>query len=147
MTRIQEVMLDCLANDGDEGAILVELDSLMNLKGWFYEDRLKANFERIVEHVRLLPKPFLDPEGGWTFINLPFYANESGLPGKQWGGQRDGGLLLLICSYYGICQDPLHTLGFKAKSLSDIPGGASYFSFNIEDEFLNMVRDGLGLRR
>lgn len=146
MSNILRVMKDCLSEPGEAGSVEIEADSLMQFKGWIDEEKAKQNFELILAHVKRLPKPFLDPEGGWTFLNLPFYDDGNGGPGEQWGQQRDAGLLILLCTYYGLVQDPLKTLEFKVSSLADAPGGVSYFSFNTEDFFLGMVRKRLGLK-
>lgn len=146
--RLVEALKDCLANAGEPGAVFVESEGLMTFKGWVSEERARANFEVILTHIKRLPKPFLNPEGGWTFLNLPFYDNGHGAPDpmQQWGEQRDAGLLVLVCSYFGIVQDNLHALGFLQKSLDDLPGGVSYFAFNTEESFLNLVRNNLRLR-
>lgn len=144
--NITAKIINCLGMPEDgPGTVLVEFDSLMPIKGYIIEERAKALFEEVVAHVKRLPKPFLDPEGGWTFLNLPFYDNGHGMPGQQWGEQNDAALLCIICAYYGIVQDNLKALGFKDDVLKDTPGGVSYIAFNIEDDYLNLVRRHLGL--
>ena len=149
MSQISKIMLECLANNTDIGNVHVKVESLMAFEGWINPEKAKEHFETIVEHVKKLPKPFLDAEGGWTFLNLPFYDNGHGGLGEQWGEQMDAGCLIVICSHYGIFQDPLHTLGFNTnaeKSLEALPGNVTYCAFNVEREFLNLVRSKLGLK-
>jgi len=143
--EINKLLRDCLAMPDDEGAITVEFDSLMPIKGSVNEKKLREHFDEIVAHVALLPKPFLNPEGGWTFLNLPFFDDGHGGTGKQWGEQSDAALLIIACSYFNIVQDPLKTLKFTAESLKDLPGGVGFVSFNIEVDYLMMIKKQLGL--
>jgi len=144
--QINTILQDCMGSLGDDGVVLVQLESLMPISGYVHVGKAKANFEKIVAHVKKLPEKFLESEGGWSFLNLPFLASESGRAGEQWGGQDHAAVLCLLCEHYGIFQDPLYTIGFKKDSLGDLPGGVSFISFNVEDEFLNLVRHQLGLK-
>jgi len=140
----------CIANINDvrNGAEHVKVESLMSIEGYIWPERAKEIFEDVVELVKHLPTPFLDNgsgQAGWTFLNIPTLANEHGDIGEQWGEQSHAGALVLICSYYGIVQDPLHTLNFKADNLKDLPGGVSYFSFNVQPQFLDMVRRSMNI--
>ena len=143
---ISKIMLSCLAQAGDPGAVNVRVESLMDFQGWVNPIIAKENFEVIVNHVKKLPKPFLDAEGGWTFLNLPYYDNGHGGAGEQWGGQLDAGCLVLLCAHYGIFQDPLFTLNFRGDSLADLPGNVTYCSFNVEPHFLDLVRTHMGIK-
>lgn len=144
--NIAKLLQECTSMPGEEDSELIQLDSLMPVSGYINTRKAVANFEAIVGHVKLLPTPFLDCEGGWTLLNLPFLANERGLPEKQWGEQDDAMLLCLVCQHFGIFQDPLKTLGFKKDALDDLSGGMSYVSFNVEPQFLDLVRRNLGLK-
>lgn len=145
--NISRLLRDMMGMPKEFGVTLVKLESLMSLSGYVIEKKAKAGFEDIVKHIRKLPKDFLDPEGGSSFVNLVMLANADGKPDKmqRWGSYDDAALLCLACQYYGIFQDPLHTLNFKPECLDDLPGKVSFVSFNIEDDFLELVRDNLGL--
>lgn len=143
--NIVELMRACLTTPKSKDSEDVKVDSLMDFSGCVDIEKTNAIFEIVVNHVKRLPKQFLDPEGGWTFLNLPFFDDGFGGPGKQWGEQVDAGLLVIVCAYFGIIQDPLHTLDFKEKCLSDLPGGVSYFGFNVEPLFLDAVRHAKGI--
>ena len=56
-TQISKVMFDCLANQGDVGAIYVKAESLMTFEGWLYPEIAKKNFDAIVEHVNQRSSP------------------------------------------------------------------------------------------
>jgi hypothetical protein len=143
--QITEIIRDCFGKYGDTDVEKVDVDSLMSITGFVRPDKAKMAFEDIVEHIGKLPKQFLDPDAGWTFMNLPFLANETGLVGNRWGDYHDAIGLIILCSHYGIVQDNLKALGFKDEALIDTPGNASYFAFNIEKLFLDVVRHNLGL--
>lgn len=144
--QISKIMFDCLANPGDVGAIYVKAESLMTFEGWLYPEIAKQNFDAVVEHVKKLPKQFLDAEGGWTFSNLGYFDDGQGGIGEQWGNPMDAGCLIVLCAYYGMFQDPLHTLNFKWESLADLPGGVTYCSFNVEPNFIDMVKTHLKIK-
>jgi len=145
--NIVKLIKACMGMEGETDVELITLDSIMPISGYINKQKCKDNFELFVNHISKLPKVFLDSEQGGSFVNLVFYAgdNERGV-GNQWGCQDDAAQLCLICSYFGIFQDPIRTLGFDSKYLKDLPGGVSYVSFNIEPEFLNLVRNNLELK-
>ncbi|MBE0438087.1 MAG: hypothetical protein IBX56_20090 [Methylomicrobium sp.] len=143
--QITEIIRDCFGQYGDTNVEKVKADSLMDLVGFVIPEKANAAFEDVLKHVKKLPKQFLDPDRGWTFLNLPFLANGEGLCGKRWGNGNDCVGLIILCSYYGIIQDNLKALDFKSESLASAPGGASYFAFNTEPRFLDAVRRNLGL--
>lgn len=144
MSELVAKMKECVANLNEVGCEKVEVESLMDIKGWIFPEKADAIFEEVVAHVKKLPAPFFDKGdsagGGWTFGNLVFFDNGNGGLGEQWGTHEEAGLLILLCAYYGIVQDPLHTLGFTKESIMNVKGGVSYFSFNIQEDFLNLVR-------
>lgn len=140
-TYISSIMSECLASSTDEGAVHVKVESLMNFEAWVYPEVAKRNFDIIIEHVKKLPKKFLDAEKGHSFGSLIEYEN-----GQQWGSYVDAGCLVALCSFYGIFQDPLHTLGFKSVCLKELWGEVTYCSFNIEPNFIDFVKVHLGIK-
>ncbi len=144
--NVVKLLHDVMAMPEDEDAVLVKLDSIMPIEGYISEVKAKASFQSIVDHVNKLPPQFLNGAQGWTFLNLPFIADEDGKIGKQWGEQNHAAILCLVCQYYGIFQDPLKTLGFTEDSLKDLPGGVSYVSFNVTPKFIELIRSHLGLK-
>jgi hypothetical protein len=135
----------CIMGMHDVGAQHVKVESLMDIEGFINPEKAKAIFEDVVELVSHLPKPFHDTNGGWTFNNIPTFAGKDNAIGDVWGTPEHAGALVLICAFYGIVQDPLHTLDFQPHSLDHLPNKASYFSFNIKPDFLDMVRRLHGL--
>lgn len=144
--KIPKRLRDCLAEtDAINDVVVVELDSHMEIKGKFTESKLIALFPDLVKHISRLSKPFLNPEEGWTYLNLAFYDNGEGKPGQQWGEQHDVNLMLLAAAHFVMVQDNHKALGFKEESMLDLPGGVPYFAFNIEDDHLKAIVENMDI--
>ena len=147
--QIMNKVHSALANTNEPGAQHVAVESLMSIDGWINTERANEIFEDVVALISNLPENFLDRgEGaGWTFLNIPTLRDANGNIGEVWGSQMHAGALVLIAAYYGIVQDPHHTLGFAPTVLNDMPGGVAYFSFNVQPAFLDAVRRSLGITK
>jgi hypothetical protein len=119
----------------------------MTIKGYIDTEKAKANFEHIVTHVKQLPRSFLDANRGesFAFLHRLAHTNSDVMFGKPWGNPEDSAMLCILCAYYGIVQDNLKALGFKAECLNETFQKVTYIAFNVDDEFLNLVRHNLGL--